>query len=272
MKGASVTWTASAITLAPITSRPRHTKFSSSTVDSGSGTVAVFTSSPTKDNSGVAYYRYINSKSGTTCILLKTDAIVEIKFKLHNLEEQGDSFIPEKVLIEGDCKNEDYQFIRIEWTGYSLVISFAKTPGGERWYINNIKLTANPDLPQFHGIALKGKQSIELYHKDMLIPTPVGRSYSCDTLEIPLETDKEDHPPEGVYGTLYLRKLQVQPFMYKGENFEQAFECKDRKFIRDETAPIAVGSTLAIAVVVLITGYAVYRYLKVKNVQYNTME
>ncbi|CAG9816285.1 unnamed protein product [Phaedon cochleariae] len=263
---------ASGLTLNQPTSKPRHTKYVTSTTE-GSGTLTAPSSSTNpKDNSGVAYYRLFNSKTGATCILLKTDALVEVKFRLHDLEEQADSFIPEKALIDGDCRNEDASSMTISWTGYSLVINFAKTPGGERWYISSLGLTVSPDLPAFHGIPRQGKSSIKLYHRQMLIPTPVGKSYSCKEIQVDLSTDEDDHPPPGLRGSLYLRLLQVQPFMYKGENFEAPFECKAQRAFADETAPIAVGSTLAIAVLVTVSGYGVYRYFKVKNVQYNTME
>ncbi|XP_019873784.1 uncharacterized protein LOC109601919 [Aethina tumida] len=256
-----------------VTPKPRHTKFSSSTptTDAGSGSLATPTSSTASKDSGVAFYRYINSNSQSTCILMKTDAVVEVNFKLHNLEEQADSFIPEKVLVDGNCKYDDAQLLRIIWTGYNLDINFAKTPGGERWYISNIELTVSPDLPKFHGIQTRGKP-IKLYHRQMLIPTPIGRSYNCDEVDVELTSDESDHPPPGLRGTLLLRLLQVQPFMYKSENFEPAFECKSQKQFTDETAPIAVGSTLAIAVLITVTGYGIFRYFKIKNVQYNTME
>lgn len=224
-------------------------------------------SSESKD--GVATYRFINSKTGTTCILLRTDAVVEVKFRLHNLEEQADSFVPEQALVEGDCKNEDYSYMRLSWTGYSLIISFSKSPGGELWYIDKVELTVSPDLPQLKGVH---GNAIKLYHKTMLIPTPVGKSYSCEELDIDLETDKEDRPPPGLRGSLLLRALQLQPFMYKSEQFEPSMECKEMKTYRDETAPLAVGTTLAIFVLMTISGYAIFRYFKVKNVQYNTME
>ncbi|XP_050518718.1 uncharacterized protein LOC126892907 [Diabrotica virgifera virgifera] len=262
----------SALTLNQGTTKPRHTKFSGSTTEGVGPLVTPVSSSASKDDSGVAYYRLFNSKTGATCILLKTDAVVEVQFKLHDLDEKADSFIPEKALIEGDCKDEDAAFMRISWTGYSLVINFAKTPGGERWYISSLGLNISPDLPQFHGIPIQRKSSIKLYHRKMLIPTPVGKSYSCSEVEVSLETDEEDNPPPGIHGILFLRLLQVQPFMYKSEDFETAFECKPQRSFRDETAPIAVGSTLAIAVLVTISGYGAYRYFKVKNVQYNTME
>ncbi|CAH1113280.1 unnamed protein product [Psylliodes chrysocephalus] len=225
---ATTTALVSALTINQATTKPRYTKFSASTTE-GIGPLATPVSSVAQsknDDSGVAYYRLFHSKTGATCILLKTDAVVEVVFKLHDLDEQADSFIPEKALIEGDCKNEDYAFMRISWTGYSLVINFAKTPGGERWYISSLGLSVSPDLPQFHGIPIQRKSSIKLYHRQMLIPTTVGKSYSCSELEVPLETDEEDNPPPGLRGTLYLRLLQVQPFMYKSEEFEPARECK----------------------------------------------
>lgn len=114
--------------------------------------------------------------------------------------------------------------------------------------------------------------AIKLYHKTMLIPTPVGKSYACEELDIDLETDKEDRPPPGLKGSLLLRALQLQPFMYKSERFEPSMECKEMRTYRDETAPLAVGTTLAIFVLMTISGYAIFRHFKVKNVQYNTME
>ncbi|RZC37851.1 uncharacterized protein BDFB_004176, partial [Asbolus verrucosus] len=271
--GATISSLVSAITLSnQDTTKPRHTKFSSSTAEPGSGSLVTPSSTASKDkDKGVAVYRYINSNSGTTCILMKTDAVVEVKFLMYNLEEQADSFIPDKALVDGNCKNEDASFISISWTGYNLVLNFAKTPGGERWYIKNIELTVSPDLPQFHNIKTHGKP-IKLYHKETLIPTPVGKSYSCQEVDIDLETDEDDHPPPGLKGSLLLRLLQLQPFMYKGEEFESSFECKPQKSYPDETAPIAVGSTLAIAVLMTVTGYGIFRYFKIKNVQYNTME
>ncbi|CAG9855760.1 unnamed protein product [Phyllotreta striolata] len=270
---ATTTVLVSALTLNQATTKPRHTKFSTPSTDSsGSPVTSASNAAQNKAaDSGVAYYRLI-SRMGATCILLKTDAVVEVNYTLHDLEEQVSAFIPEKALIEGECKEEDKATMRISWTGYSLIINFAKTPGGERWYISLIRLSASPDLPGFHGVSIPRKSSIELYHRNMLIPTPVGKSYSCNEVEVPLETDEDDNPPPGLKGTLLLRLLQVQPFMYKSEDFEPAHECKRQRAFRDETAPIAVGSTLAVAVLVTISGYGVYRYFKVKNVQYNTME
>lgn len=105
----------------------------------------------------------------------------------------------------------------------------------------------------------------------MLFPTPVGKSYSCDESVIKLKL-AEENGPEGLRGTLFLRVFQLQPFMYKGSNFGPPFECSKTPGFRDETAPIAVGSTLAVAVLLTVAGYGVLRYIHLKKVQYNTME
>ncbi|CAG9763333.1 unnamed protein product [Ceutorhynchus assimilis] len=225
-----------------------------------------------KEDSGIAIYRLINRDTDTTCILLRTDAVVEVKFKLHGIDVQADSFIPENAMVVGDCGREEYAKMNLVWSGYSLTLSFAKTPGGEHWYLSNVELTVSIDIPQFHGIKTRDK-TLRLYNNSMVIPTPVGKSYICDQeVDVDLRTDPVDRPPKDVHGTLLLRALQVQAFMYRSENFSTTFECKAQRSFRSETAPIAVGSTLAVAALATVTGYGVFRYLKVKNVQYNTME
>lgn len=68
--------------------------------------------------------------------------------------------------------------------------------------------------------------------------------------------------------------MKLQPFKFKNNDFAAEFSCKllNAQAGRDETAPVAVGSTLAAAVLLTITGYAGYRYFKVKKVKYDTME
>ena len=102
----------------------------------------------------------------------------------------------------------------------------------------------------------------------MLFPTPVGKSYSCDEeVNITLTDGKN-------YATVFLRDMKLQPFKFKSNDFATEFSCKllNARAGRDETAPVAVGSTLAAMVLLTITGYAGYRYFKVKKVKYDTME
>lgn len=114
--------------------------------------------------------------------------------------------------------------------------------------------------------------TFKLSHSTTIFHTPVGRSYSCPEASVLMTSTPEDGGPQNVTGTLLLRDFQLQPFMFKSSNFEQEFTCSSQRSFRDETAPIAVGSTLAIAVLGIITGYGAFRYFKIKKVQYNTME
>jgi len=72
----------------------------------------------------------------------------------------------------------------------------------------------------------------------------------------------------------FFRDMKLQPFKFKNNEFAAEFSCTSlsARAARDETAPVAVGSTLAAAVLLTITGYAAYRYFKVKKVKYDTME
>ncbi|KAI4472508.1 hypothetical protein M0802_016752 [Mischocyttarus mexicanus] len=102
----------------------------------------------------------------------------------------------------------------------------------------------------------------------MLFPTPVGKSYACDN-------ETEIHLTDGKNtANVILRNMKLQPFKFKNNEFAAEFSCASlsARANRDETAPVAVGSTLAAAVLLTITGYAVYRYFKVKKVKYDTME
>lgn len=68
--------------------------------------------------------------------------------------------------------------------------------------------------------------------------------------------------------------MKLQPFKFKSNDFATEFSCAalSARSGRDETAPLMVGSTLALAVLLTISGYAGWRHFKIKKVQYDTME
>ncbi|XP_060520616.1 uncharacterized protein LOC132698517 [Cylas formicarius] len=229
------------------------------------------TTTTSQSPSDVATYRLINRNTDATCILLTTDALVEINLKLHGFDDKVDSLIPNDAVVKGSCANEDSLIMELTWQWYSLSLAFAKTPGGELWYLSQAELAVSLDMPRLSSIQTRDK-TLRLYSNEKLIPTPVGKSYMCDEVHVQLRTEDNRHPPKNIHGSLWLRKLQIQAFMYKNENFSESFQCKAQKYFRSETAPIAVGSTLAIAALGIVSGYGIYRYFKVKNVQYNAME
>ncbi|KAF5279365.1 hypothetical protein FQA39_LY05475 [Lamprigera yunnana] len=251
------------------TKAPRHTKYSlnSTTLSNGTNFAA------TTATKGVVLYK-ISASNGATCVLLKVDGLIEIYFKSHIGNEQADTYMPEDALVEGNCKYEDTASMKITWDGYSMIWNFAKTPGGERWYVSRIEVTVSIKIERYHSIRsyMLPLTTFKLTHDQMLFPTPVGKSYACEESTLTLTFPEGEYNPAFLSGKVYLRTFQLQPFMYKGANFGTAYDCNSQLTFKSETVPIAVGSTLAIAVLATVTGYSVYRYFRIKKVQYNTME
>ncbi|XP_049829947.1 uncharacterized protein LOC126269384 [Schistocerca gregaria] len=210
-------------------------------------------------------------KDGATCILLQVDALLSIKYKTISGEMRDrDIYVPNKANISGSC-NEDTSYLDLTWPSFFIRWSFSKTPGGERWYINKLELQYTLSSEIFEHVANPG-QTVQVStahsHENMLYPTLVGRSFTCKQ-ELTVHLSGEH-----AYGaTLYLRDLRLQPFIFNVDDFSPEYECSPGGItFRDETAPIAVGSTLAIVVLLTVTGYGIYRYFKIKKVQYDTME
>ncbi|KAG7201938.1 hypothetical protein KM043_004643 [Ampulex compressa] len=214
----------------------------------------------------------LDGSNGQACILLQVDALITVKYRTKLGEDQeADIYVPNDALVTGNCDNENTVTMSLKWEAFVLSWSFAKTPGGERWYVEKIELTYNSSDRHFEHIDQPNKTvrlSTGQKHSSMLFPTPVGKSYACsDEMEIPL-TDGKNH------ASVLLRDMKLQPFKFKNNEFAAEFSCTalSARGARDETAPVAVGSTLAAAVLLTITGYAAYRYFKVKKVKYDTME
>lgn len=105
------------------------------------------TSSP----STTSIYR-VNNTKGTTCILIRTDGILDITYRTVTGEDVvANTFLPDDVDLSGDCSDEDISNMVMKFKGFVLFMEFKKTPGGERWYVSNVELTyssSNPLLKQ----------------------------------------------------------------------------------------------------------------------------
>ncbi|XP_017799337.1 PREDICTED: uncharacterized protein LOC108580162 isoform X1 [Habropoda laboriosa] len=214
----------------------------------------------------------LDGSNGQACILLQVDALIVVKYRTKFGEDQeANIYVPNDATVTGNCNNENTVTMSLKWKAFVLSWSFAKTPGGERWYVEKIELTYNSSDRHFEHIDQPNKTirlSTGQKHSPMLFPTPVGKSYACDEeTQIPLTDGKNN-------AILLLRDMKLQPFKFKNNEFAAEFSCTSlsARGFRDETAPVAVGSTLAAAVLLTITGYAVYRSFVLKKVKYDTME
>lgn len=94
----------------------------------------------------------MNNTKGTTCILIRTDGILDITYRSISGEDiTANTFLPDDIDLSGDCSEEDISSVTMKFKGFRLYMVFKKTPGGERWYVSNIELTyssSNPLLEQ----------------------------------------------------------------------------------------------------------------------------
>ncbi|XP_026477469.1 uncharacterized protein LOC113383417 [Ctenocephalides felis] len=259
------------------TKKPRTTKYQKSTPSSVLDTNSQGEEyRPPPTPSTTSLYR-VNNSNGITCILMKTDALISIQYRDKLGEDkEADSFVPDNAKVTGDCKYEDTASMTISWKGFNLAFGFAKTPGGERWYVNKVDLSYSTSNKLFEHVD-KPRVDLDLStppgRSTLLFPTPVGKSFKCDSETAVDLTNYDENIDTTQSAKVYLRDFRLQAFMYKADNnFGPPFGCTLGGSVRSETAPIAVGSTLAIAVLCTVTGYGVFRYMKVKKVQYDTME
>lgn len=112
----------------------------------------------TPSPSSVSLYR-VNNTKGTTCILIRTDGILEIKYRTKSHEDVTEStFLPDDVELSGDCSEEDISSFTMKFKGFTLYMVFKKTPGGERWYVSNVELSYSSDNPMLKQVDREGLQ------------------------------------------------------------------------------------------------------------------
>ncbi|KAI9560109.1 hypothetical protein GHT06_014119 [Daphnia sinensis] len=119
------------------------------------------------------------------------------------------------------------------------------------------------------------------------LKAPLGFSYRClspkqfvllplDGGSIVLGQNKNPNIPDKA--TLLLENFQFQPFLGDQKVFGEEIVCREdlltkrHRRRRDSSVTIAVGSSLAVISVVTVMGYAIFRYIKVKAVGYDTMQ
>lgn len=141
-----------------------------------------------------------------------------------------------------------------------MSLFFAKTPGGERFYMSGAELrysTSNSLLKHID------RPNVNMYLKAeglLLFPTPVGKSFVCGNDTIISLSPTDDNDRSGQSAKLYLRSNHLQAFMYKKANvWGPVFECSLTGSYRDESAPLYTGLTLLFGVVATVGGYTAYR-------------
>lgn len=117
----------------------------------------------TPSPSSLSLYR-VNNTKGTTCILIQTDGILEIKYRTKSHEDvTANTFLPDDVELSGDCSEEDISSFTMKFKGFTLFMVFKKTPGGERWYVSNVELSYSSDNPLLKQVDREGLQVYQIH-------------------------------------------------------------------------------------------------------------
>lgn len=113
--------------------------------------MCLFFSSATQPSNIVASLFRLNEEGGTTCILLRVDAVIEVKFKTKlgsedvsykcnlflNINiviiyyfllswQQTDLYVPDDAEVSGDCSNEDDASLILKWKNFVFTWYFTK--------------------------------------------------------------------------------------------------------------------------------------------------
>ncbi|XP_046463594.1 uncharacterized protein LOC124209592 [Daphnia pulex] len=120
------------------------------------------------------------------------------------------------------------------------------------------------------------------------LQAPLGRSYRCYAdKQFPLlplgsgavvagriNNNNSNIQPASDNATLIFKNFQLQPFIDNQKVFGEEVLCREDRHRRrrNSSVTIAVGSSLVVVSVVTVMGYAIFRYVKIKAVGYDTME
>lgn len=220
-----------------------------------------------------------NATDGTVCILAKFQVFFTITYASRGGLQTVTLKMPESAKAKGICATEDQEpVLELTWPVFRFILMFSRVPpvsdkGRGSWKVSGMEIQFNTNSPFFPGATNAGKRTARSPENMTLFETPMGESYFCPTPKLVTLTDSRG----GRKVAVQFKDLRIQAYEFQG-TYGPAHRCSQVRmagvqdpFPQDETVPIAVGSTLAVAAVAVVVGYALYRSVFVRRVDYNTM-
>lgn len=220
-----------------------------------------------------------NATDGTVCILAKFQVFFTITYASRGGLQTVTLKMPESAKAKGICATEDQEpVLELTWPVFRFILMFSRVPpvndkGRGSWRVSGMEIQFNTNSPFFPGATNAGKRTARSSDNMTLFETPMGESYFCPTPKLVTLTDSRG----GRKVAVQFKDLRIQAYEFQG-TYGPAHRCSQVRmagvqdpFPQDETVPIAVGSTLAVAAVAVVVGYALYRSVFVRRVDYNTM-
>lgn len=220
-----------------------------------------------------------SATDGTVCILAKFQVFFTITYASRGGLQTVTLKMPESAKAKGICATEDQEpVLELTWPVFRFILMFSRVPpvndkGRGSWKVSGMEIQFNTNSPFFPGATNAGKRTARSSDNMTLFETPMGESYFCPTPKLVTLTDSRG----GRKVAVQFKDLRIQAYDFQG-TYGPAHRCSQVRmagvqdpFPQDETVPIAVGSTLAVAAVAVVVGYALYRSVFVRRVDYNTM-
>ncbi|XP_064484141.1 lysosome-associated membrane glycoprotein 1-like [Ornithodoros turicata] len=219
-----------------------------------------------------------NPVDGTVCILAKFQAFFTISYNSRGGHQTVTIKMPETAKSKGVCATETTEpILELTWPIFRFTMLFARTPGDKNdkgsWSVHSLTLQFNTNSQFFPGAINTGVRTARSGDNMTLFETPMGESYFCPTPKLVTLTESRG----ARHVAVQFKDLRIQAYEFLG-TYGPAHRCSQVRmagvqdpFPQDETVPIAVGSTLAVMAVAVVVGYAIYRSVLIRRVDYNTM-
>ncbi|XP_022657343.1 lysosome-associated membrane glycoprotein 5-like [Varroa destructor] len=214
---------------------------------------------------------------GTICILARFQAFFTIPYATAvGMQYASMKMPPNRELgTRGVCSTDsrDPQF-EVQWPLFKFIMHFTRSRQRSSWYVNKLEVQYNTNSPLFPGALKAGRRYASTTHNISLFMTPMGQSYGC-----PL------HPPlalaivnSSAKIMVKLKDMRLQAYQLTG-NYGPLSRCQQVAMAHtldpynyDRTVPVAVGSTLAGVSIATVVGYALYRSVFARKVDYGAVQ
>lgn len=219
------------------------------------------------DESEPLYTLY--SKTGSPCILAKTDAIfyLEYRTKRHGVQVARVD-LPKEPEVSGSCVNEgDTAVLTMKWSVFRFSLRFTENPEGNSYYLDTAVLEYNQTLDIFYDTTYRGSVYLSTGRNWNYYFTPLGRSYVCRNAEDqgPLDLYNDDDEKAG---NMSLYNTKFQPFVKRAKgDWGPELHClpKHIKIMRENVVPYAVSLIFVAGTSLTVAGYALFRHFHVQK-------
>ncbi|KAG0726950.1 hypothetical protein GWK47_004120 [Chionoecetes opilio] len=209
-----------------------------------------------------------NDDKDVSCVMFYFKANINIYYP----DMQGEYLntkvsVPDNADVDGSCDRVGkVSEISVSWAAFILSLAFGQDDVNDTWFVSKFNLTYNLNDAKFTNAAQGiGQVSVVSKTGRKYWQTSNSRSFRCLVVHDIKLSDAVNHT-----AILHFDEVRVQAFNQE-DIFRTPKHCKHRVH-RDEMVPVTVGASLAGSALLTVMVYGIFRYFKIKKVQYDIME